>query len=127
MLDNILGISKEADLVCEGLRVLTVNVTKLTTQRLETVLSHAAAIGDDVAICLQETKHPVKTGFCWAGVLAAKQGWKCTWSEPPPSQPHQPNVLINGGTALFWSKRYGKGRVFILIYIVFAGERGAML
>ena len=68
-----------ADAVSEGVKIISVNVTALTRDRLRAVLAYANGLEGLVFICLQETRHP-SGGFRWASTEAARQGWSTDWS-----------------------------------------------
>ena len=87
-------------------KVLAINVTVLTRERLHEVLIQA---GDDQAavIALQETRHPAN-GFRWAAKVTSDAGWRIQWSAPP--NPNRAGTQLGaGGTALLWRRELGRG------------------
>ena len=97
--DPLLGGADLSDGAGPGFPVafLSVNVTALNRERLETVLRHAAAVGAHF-ICLQETRHGF--AFAWASTIALQAGWRCAWSPSPPLSQH--GAPKPGGCALLW-------------------------
>ena len=62
------GAAEEDD---EQLKILSINVTVLTRERLSTVLDEAEERGVDI-IAFQESRHPAG-GFRWANALVKKR------------------------------------------------------
>ena len=92
------------------MRLATINVTKLTKDRLLDVLTFA--LQHDVhLVCLQETRHYDKS-VTWAKATLAKFGWSATFSDPPPPDNH--NSVTNGGTAILWDSSLGRASPFLL-------------
>ena len=93
-----------------GFRAISVNCTSLTDTRLHSILDEADNQTCDF-ICLQETRHP-DDGFKWATYSLQKRGWSVQWS---PSAGYKPtkksaSILREGGTALLWRSRLGRGK-----------------
>jgi exonuclease III len=85
------------------LRIVTVNVTTLTKDRLDTVCEYAVGIAAQVVL-LQETRHYGDTA--WIKWRATQWGYRAHLS--PPVDLDLRGVRNYGGTAILWLHELGK-------------------
>lgn len=81
----------------------TITVTRLTADRLRSILERAEELGDSF-IALQETRHCAKE-VAWVRAIANTYGWTAACSTPPPTI--STGAIRQGGTMVLWRKGMG--------------------